>query len=415
MEYDKYTNITRVKILLLKYGVKFEPINIFKKIPNINEYKTKRLSLKIVNKDYSVFNGEEDNNIIASEIILSHEKNSCISKLRYDVNSPITLKVIDGNIILEYNNKRLNLNVDLVKKESLLTKKIPQNILNNNSTIGDYIQLIGIDRIGILFFDGCYNWIVGKPCKFCNLPHSDEFHKFIPNLNKLRENNFKIKEWWKSYKNEYLIGLEYSLKEFLANGNLKHYHIAFMSGNLSNSEEIWEIAEEVLIYLQNSIDFENYDCYLNIAPHDKIERLKTIQKTGIKQVQYNLEVVNEQTFQDACPNKMNFSQYIDKLKEAVTIFGKGNVRSNVVFGLNTLNETIDFAKKLAKEGIVCDYTVFQPKKGTQYENKSAPDFDEVLKFSEELALIYKENEFKPIFCELSSRSCVINEIYREIR
>lgn len=34
-------------------------------------------------------------------------------------------------------------------------------------------------------------------------------------------------------------------------------------------------------------------------------------------------------------------------------------------------------------------------------------------FSEELANIYVENDFKPIFCSLSSRSCIINELYED--
>ena len=415
MDYNKYGNVTKTKLLLLKYGVKFEPINIFNKLKDISTYKTKLLKTKIVEKDNKVFNCEVDTTIIPSEILISKGNNISIAKLRYNENSPIVLKLINENIILEHENRKLDVHVEMVKKNLILEKKLPEKILNNGSKIDDYIQLIGIDRIGILFFEGCYNWMVGKPCKFCNLPHSDEYHKYIPNLNNLQKEEFNITQWWNKYKKDYLIGLRYSLQEFIRNNNLKHYHIAFMSGNLMSNKSMWNIAEEVIEYLGKEIEFKRYDCYLNITPHDHIDRLKKIKELGIKQVQYNLEVVNEKTFNDACPNKINFYQYIHKLKEAVTILGRGNVRSNFVFGLNTLDETIEFAKNIAAEGIVCDYTVFQPKKGTLYSNKKPPNFNDVIEFSEKLSEIYKQHEFKPIFCELSSRSCIINEIYKEQR
>ena len=415
MEYNEYTRITRIKLLLLKYGVYFEPMDLFNQLPDIDKYKTKHLKSKIISENNKVYNCEKENYIIPSEILISKDEEKSISKLRYEKNSPVTLKIKDNKIYLEYENIVQDVCIELVKKNELLSKKIPKDVLDNESTIGDYIQLIGLDRIGILFFEGCYNWMIGKPCKFCNLPHSDEYHRFIPNLNNLKNENNNYVQWWNKYKKDYLIGLEYSLKEFLNECNLEHCHIAFMAGNLISNVEMWNMAEEVLNYLKDSIEFAKYDCYLNIAPHDDIKRLEFVKKIGIKQVQYNLEVVNEETFKDACPNKMDFNEFIAKLKEAVIVLGNGNVRSNFVLGLNTLSETIDFANYMAKEGIVFDYTVFQPKRGTLYENKKSPDFDDVIKFTAELARIYKRFRFKPIFCELSSRSCVINEFYKEMK
>ena len=101
------------------------------------------------------------------------------------------------------------------------------------------------------------------------------------------------------------------------------------------------------------------------------------------------------------------------MEEAVNIMGKGKVRSNFVLGLDDMEETLEFAEEIAKKGIVFDYSVFQPKKCTPYENKKAPDFDKVITFTYELSKIYKENNLKPIFCSLSSRSSIVNELYGE--
>ena len=156
-----------------------------------------------------------------------------------------------------------------------------------------------------------------------------------------------------------------------------------------------------------------YDTYLNIAPHDSVERLKRVKGYGIKQVQYNLEIANKTLFEETCPGKLKYDIFAEKLVEAVSIMGRGNVRSNFVFGLQDKEELISEIKKMASYGIVADYSVFQPKNNTPFQNRKAPDFDDVLDFSERLTDIYYEYKFKPIFCSLSSRSSIVNEIYED--
>lgn len=94
--------------------------------------------------------------------------------------------------------------------------------------------------------------------------------------------------------------------------------------------------------------------------------------------QYNLEVVGADRFAETCPGKMPYQKFESKLFEAVDTFGHGNVRSNFVFGLTPENEMLEYAEYCAKRGVVMDYSVFQPKKNTQFENKSAPTFEALL-------------------------------------
>lgn len=89
---------------------------------------------------------------------------------------------------------------------------------------------------------------------------------------------FDVKKWWDFYKKDYLIGLKYSLKRILEQNNLNHMHIFFMSGNLPTNTDMWDIAEEVISYLANEVDFCQYDSCLNISPHDKLDRLYDLKK-----------------------------------------------------------------------------------------------------------------------------------------
>ena len=80
-------------------------------------------------------------------------------------------------------------------------------------------------------------------------------------------------------------------------------------------------------------------------------------------------------------------------------------------GLQDYNELIDECEKFAERGIVADYSVFQPKKNTPYSNLKAPEMKDVINFTKRLVKIYLKYNQHPIFCTLSSRSSIVNEVY----
>ncbi len=410
-EYKNFSPIAKWKILLLKYGVKFEPLDLFNKVSNIDAYKVKWRVVQPKANGYQVYDISQDKTVIPSEIIISDGNTKSVVKLRYNEKSPITIILNENKICMKIDDKKVDINIELVKKADILKEKIPYEVVKKDVCIGDYIDIVGVDRVSILFFEGCFNWLAGKPCKFCDLhPKKNDDNTVKPTLNNLVKYNFNVKKWWNDSKEEYLKGLEYSLNKIIKENKLNHIHIFFMAGNMPTNKDVWDIAEETIKYLSKTIELQKFDNYLNIAPHDTLDRIKRIKQMGIKQIQYNLEVVSEENFNNTCPGKMKYNDFMNKLQEATKVYGKGNVRSNFVLGLDSMKETIEFANKIAKNGIVFDYSVFQPKKCTPYSNKVAPDFEEVVKFSEELVKIYKKYNFKPIFCSLSSRSSIVNEI-----
>lgn len=406
-KYDKYSKVAKWKILLLKYGVSFYPTSMFNDYPDIDNFKTKSRVLDVVARNYEVYDVSKDISKIPSEVILNDGINRSIVKLRYSRQSPIEIKIADSVVSLYVDNKKADIIVELVEKNSILNEQLP----SGKGKIGDYIDIVGLDRVSILFFEGCYNWLSGKPCKFCDLhPQKQEHIPYKPTLNNIKQYNFDVREWWNASKEEYLPNLVYSLKRVIESST-EHIHIFFMAGNLPTCTDVWNVVEETINYIAKEIDLRLYDTYLNVAPHDKLSRLKKMKKLGIKYVQYNLEIVEEHNFNYTCPGKLKYDEFVSKLYEAVDVYDKGYVRSNFVLGLDKMDETLEFAKEIASKGIVFDYSVFQPKKNTPYYYKKAPDFDKVINFTCELVKIYKEYNFKPIFCSLSSRSSIVNEIY----
>lgn len=87
------------------------------------------------------------------------------------------------------------------------------------------------------------------------------------------------------------------------------------------------------------------------------------------------------------------------------------MRTNFVLGSEPLSGLIEGITKLAKEGIVSDYTIFFPRPGSIWFQKEPPLPEDVLNFTQKLVKIYKEYGFKPFCCSMSSRSSIVNEVY----
>lgn len=411
---QKYSIITETKIDLLREGVFFNPIDLFTTYPKVKHFKTKRIKVKPTIVKNAVYDLACEKNILPSEILLTYGDRQSICKLRYNEKSSIEIRLEEDSFQLYKNNRKIDITVSLVPRYEILEKKIDECINGINSTVGDYIDVVGIDRLSILFFEGCYNWNCGKACKFCDLHPKQKTEQIIkPTVNNLRKYHNNVDVWWNNSKKSYLKGIKYSITQLLDHQSFPHKHLFFMAGNLPTAKDVWNVAEDTLQSMSSYLDLNEFDSYLNIAPHDTLERLKRIKKLGIRQVQYNLEIANKELFEDICPGKMKYDLFVDKLIEAVSVFGFGNVRSNFVFGLQDKDQLLVEIKRLADKGIVADYSIFQPKNNTPLQHKSSPDFEDVLDFSNQLVDIYLKYHFKPIFCSLSSRSSIINELYED--
>ncbi len=403
---ENFSEVTKIKIKILEEGVKFEPISLFSELIRKVKFKNKTIFKKPISDGKEVYDYSSRQEIIPSEILLDDTKNESIVKCRYNPNSSIELKWKDDKLEIYQNNHKLELKVNLIKEYDVIQQKIDDDFF-----VGDYVDVVGIDRISLLLFEGCYNWICGKQCKFCDLHPKRVSEKVCrPTLNNLYKYD-SIDKWWNSQKDLFFKNTNLALDKLLKNTNLKHKHLFIMAGNLSDCEIVWKYLLEFVGNLTKQFDLQGFDTIANVCPHDSIESLKKLKKFGIKQVQYNLEIANKDLFTFTCPGKINYEEFVSKLYEAVNIFGKGNVRSNFVLGLQDYNELIDECEKFAERGIVADYSVFQPKKNTPYSNLKAPEMKDVINFTKRLVKIYLKYNQHPIFCTLSSRSSIVNEVY----
>ena len=403
---DYFSEVTRMKISILEEGVKFNPLSLFSDIIKKINFKNKTIFKKPVSDGKVVYDYSLRNEIIPSEILLSDDKTKSIVKCRYNEKSSIELKLEENKLIIYKDNNKSKLKVDFIKEYEILKDTIEDELL-----VGDYVDVVGLDRISLLLFEGCYNWICGKQCKFCDLHPKKVSEKVCrPTLNNLYKYS-SVDEWKNKKKELFFKNTNLALDKLLNNTELMHKHLFIMAGNLNDLQTVWKFLVEFIENLTKRFNLRDFDTIVNVCPHNSIESLKKLKKLGIKQVQYNLEIANENLFTYSCPGKIEYKEFLKKLYEAVNIFGEGNVRSNFVLGLQDLNELINECEKFAEKGIVSDYSVFQPKRNTPYSHLKAPNMKDVINFTEKLVNIYIKYHQHPIFCSLSSRSSIVNEVY----
>lgn len=406
--------IAKWKALLTEHGVDFADPQLFVDYPDISSFKTKARAMRPVTERLRVFDRSEDKSIIPSEITIQRGDRSSIVKLGYRPGSPIEIGVKGGTRLFlrdRESQEEIPVGVEMVRKLKYQGANVPKELNSLQPKLSDFVDVVGLDRLSVLPFDGCWLWNVGKACEFCDLhPKQEGVVSGKPSLNELRDFNADIDIWWSTNRERYLGSLRYAFDYLLKTEELKpHRHLLIMSGNLARSVKVWDIALDTIQALNTVESMANFDSYLNVSPHPDVAHLQQARNLGIKQVQYNLEVIGAERFKQICPGKLNYPAFMGKLEEAVGVMGFGNVRSNLVLGLQPPEELMAGVEDLARNGIVADFSVFQPKRGTPLEQRPSPDFKTIIDFTKGLSAVYQRYGFKPIYCEMSSRSSIINE------
>ncbi|MDR1467432.1 MAG: hypothetical protein LBI55_03345 [Oscillospiraceae bacterium] len=182
------------------------------------------------------------------------------------------------------------------------------------------------DRIRIQAMHGCAN-----SCKFCNAKESGY--------------NFNDIE-----------GLDEAFQIALAQSNASHSFIS--TNNVKDEDGLKKLTEIIEYFGKKYCDmgldlmtsprgFTSYTDSSQYAPY-----LNHIKDNGIQGIAVDIELNNSDKFKYYCPEKFLIGQenYFRFIEQAVEIFGVNHVRSVLIVGLESLEETLKGVEKLAQRG-----------------------------------------------------------------
>lgn len=145
---------------------------------------------------------------------------------------------------------------------------------------------------------------------------------------------------------------------------------------------------------------------------------KLYKENGIGSILMNIELANEVIRKEICPEKslISLARYKQSFREAVDIFGKWNVGSVIMTGIEgvTHDDIVNLAQELCVLGVYPVIMPFQPLKDSQMYECDASNPQEYMQISEEIGGIirmYSENDSLCSFGCINCGACSIEKYY----
>jgi biotin synthase-related radical SAM superfamily protein len=211
-------------------------------------------------------------------------------------------------------------------------------------------------------------------CKFCSVP---KFQGKIKTLEQVLEIVEKVHK----------------------DGKLKT--IAFTSGVATTPEN--EI-ERVVTYVQA---VKKYNVPIGVAVYPTKDSSQRLRDAGVTEVKYNVETMDRKIFERVCTGRKGHSLdfILDSLRDAVKVFGKNRVSSNIIIGLGETDECVQKGVEyLAKAGVIAvlrPITISPYRKGEI--SATRPTAERLLKLTKMTAKILKKYD---LHVEISQTMCL---------
>lgn len=400
-----------LKLLVNNKGLAVDDVALARAVPGYPEaFRTKRarkrpavISGRFVDTDTA------DHPFIPTELRFEVDGQPSVVKVNYAPDSPFRLELRDEGLALRLAG------TDLALAAELLPRTAAGDRLIAGHRGDEYVQVIGADRIGILAYTGCENWFRRNQCRFCDSCASrpgEEDAK--PDLNDLQTRfGGDVDLWWNTVGPGFIDGVRLAFAQTLADPAVgPHHHVHLMAGNLLKVDAEWRLVLEIGAALASVRPLEQVDSYINLIPPPDPVWLERARALGFRKAVFNLEVFGAMPFRAVCPGKnqlMPYPTYLERMDQAVQVFGAGNVYCGFVFGAQPFAEVEAGVRHLAKRGIVADYSSFTPKEGTPWVDRPRPEVIDTARFVALLVAVHRENGFRPSCCALSLRSSAVHE------
>lgn len=155
----------------------------------------------------------------------------------------------------------------------------------------------------------------------------------------------------------------------------KYCPVPKLQGHVKSEEEVLSIVEEVLqagnlkaISLTSGVEtsiegevervlkllpaLKNYDVPIGVSVYPTEGCSRKFYEAGASEVKYNVETMDRKIFKKVCRD-LSLDYILDRLREAVDVFGKNRVFSNFIIGLGESDDSVrDGVETLAQMGVI---------------------------------------------------------------
>ncbi len=207
----------------------------------------------------------------------------------------------------------------------------------------------------------------------------------------------------------------------------KYCPVPKLHGHVKSEKEVMSIVDEVLktgnlkaISLTSGVEtsvegevdrvlkllptLKKYNVPIGVSVYPTSGCSRKFYESGVSEVKYNIETMDREIFKKVCGD-LSLDYILDKLKEAVEVFGKNRVFSNFIIGLGESDVSVqEGVEKLAKMGVIPILRPVNPhplRAGDCFTERPSPE--RLLKLAKIEAEILKKYELNP---ELAMTMCL---------
>ena len=307
--------ITKLKIDLMMNGVSIDKY--------VKSYLISEFGEKFYNDDYVTTTG-----------IMVEFDDENYATIHLNIDSKYSVKLIDNKLFLTDDNM-------LIKSPIKVWKPLDFRGVHDLKIEKDHITKCvnaHFDRARINPINGCNNH-----CAFCS-------------MNEIKYKKNSIEE------------MSFALKEVLNDNRITH---VLISGGSPKEEDLPYLTEVYEYFCKNFPDYDfdvmmtprGFDSYVDTTQYeDYIKHLKSI---GVKNLAINLELFNDELCAKYCREKylLGKKNYLTFLKLASQIFGTKKVRSGLIVGLESKEDTLQAVEAICKCGCMPMLSPYIPYNG----------------------------------------------------
>ena len=135
-----------------------------------------------------------------------------------------------------------------------------------------------------------------------------------------------------------------------------------------------EMYEEAILEVRK---VSNIALYAQLCPPEDFSYIKRLKDAGLNTISFNIEIFDPKIRSEICPGKAKIpvQRYLDALGYAASIFGKNQVSSWLIAGLEPKESLMAGARAVAQAGAIPFITVFRPLMGSELQDRKPPDAD----------------------------------------
>lgn len=284
--------------------------------------------------------------------------------------NPYLVDLVDGKLALVDNG-------DFVEYVDLWSKPLYYDKFTTSGIPMSHVASARPQRLNIFQSSYCHFWADKKECRFCDIVTHTKQQKNelgVPSRLKPEDVSETIRE---------------AIKE-----PGRFTGMCLTSGSVLKGDNIFD--REVDFYIETlqaigeNFKTKKFPSQLIASAFDEKQLARLYEQTGLMSYTSDLEVLGEEKFNWICPGKaqsVGYKEWRQRLIRAVDIFGRGNVGTGLVGGVelakpygftseaDALASTLEEAEFLAENGVTTVYIVWVPRPGSNFRDQKNPSLE----------------------------------------